>query len=113
MNIATCIYGVSKLLLPSPSAVASRQPIFKCDFKAMPNGGGPPYRLWPGYESPSPIHTSDSEETFDNKARWYRLARRVLRRWRLFVQKKQEQRMRLHILALARQMRRRSRSRSR
>ena len=34
---------------------------------------------------PSPIHTSDSEETYDNKIRWTVLARWVLSRWRTYI----------------------------
>ena len=48
----------------------------------MPNGGREPYRL---PETPSPLHTSDSEETWMNKHRWEVLARRTVRRWRRLV----------------------------
>ena len=35
--------------------------------------------------APSPLHTSDSEETFINKKRWVMLARGAVRRWRRWV----------------------------
>ena len=34
---------------------------------------------------PSPLHSSDSEETYTQKIRWRRLATRVVRRWRRHV----------------------------
>ena len=57
----------------------------------MPNGHRDPYRILSG-ESPSPAHTSDSEETFHQKRRYHALARSVLRRWRLFVLRRRRQR---------------------
>ena len=57
----------------------------------MPNGYSPRYRL--GQGSPSPIHTSDSEETEQNKQEYYvndvlhyyELALLVIVQWRYFV----------------------------
>jgi hypothetical protein len=57
----------------------------------MPNGHRQSFRLrleegWEDRDErdgpPSPIHSSDSEETYDNKIRWAVLARWVLSRWR-------------------------------
>ena len=49
----------------------------------MPNGYRPRYRL--GQGSPSPIHTSDSEETEQNKQEYYAIAVLVIVQWRYFV----------------------------
>ena len=49
----------------------------------MPNGYRPRYRLGAG--SPSPVHTSDSEETEQNKHDYYEIAVMVLVQWRYFV----------------------------
>ena len=72
----------------------------------MPNGHREPYRLrggpvtgsgarnfavavdLPGFETPTPVHTSDSEETWANKLEWAAVARRVLARWRLYVRRR-------------------------
>ena len=62
----------------------------------MPNGGGPPYRLRPDYDPPSPDHSSDTEDTWENKLRWQLIARRVLRRWRLLVRRARLARMLRH-----------------
>jgi predicted nucleotidyltransferase len=60
----------------------------------MPNGHRQHFRisLEEGWEerderdgTPSPIHSSDSEDTDVNKYRWVLLAKRVLRRWRIFL----------------------------
>ena len=57
----------------------------------MPNGHREPFRIgeWDyyhgTYSSPSPVHTSDSEDTYVHKHRWIIVARRVLRRWRRHV----------------------------
>ena len=53
----------------------------------MPNGHREPYRLRPDYDPPSPAHTSDTEDTWEDKLRWRLIARRVLRRWRLLVRR--------------------------
>ena len=34
---------------------------------------------------PSPLHSSDSEETYTQKIRWGNVARRAVRRWRRHV----------------------------
>ena len=52
----------------------------------MPNGGSVPYRL--GHGTPSPVHTSDSEDTYNNKMRWRWLGRKVLYRLRLNLRRK-------------------------
>lgn len=57
----------------------------------MPNGHRVPYRMAHG-RAPSPAHSSDSEETYVEKARWGAVARAVLCRWRLFVRQKKVQR---------------------
>ena len=49
----------------------------------MPNGDREPYRIGEG--CPSPVHTSDSEKTYDNKHRWHMLAFRYWHKWRRFV----------------------------
>ena len=54
----------------------------------MPNGRRKPFRVgaWSRkrrrYKSPSPSHSSDSEDTCVHKHRWIILARRVFRRWK-------------------------------
>ena len=76
----------------------------------MPNGHREPYRLrgglatgggvrdfWfaaglPPFEIPSPVHSSDSEETWYNKREWAFVARRVLFRWRAFVRRARQRR---------------------
>ena len=50
----------------------------------MPNGHRVSYRVAHG-DSPSPSHTSDSDETFAQKSMWRRLAGRVIGRWITFV----------------------------
>ena len=54
---------------------------------AMPNGHREPYRIRHG-ESPSPCHTSDSEETWDNKMRYRWMARKMLFKLRLNIKLK-------------------------
>ena len=56
----------------------------------MPNGYSPRYRL--GQGSPSPIHTSDSEETEQNKEQYYQIALLVIVKWRDFVAKRKRAR---------------------
>ena len=58
----------------------------------MPNGHREPFRIqreWgidgSRYRSPSPDHSSDSEDTCAHKRRWIILARRVFRRWKRYV----------------------------
>ena len=54
----------------------------------MPSGHREPFRIgeWDyyhgTYRQPSPVHTSDSEDTYVNKQRWKVLQRRVRRGWR-------------------------------
>ena len=45
-----------------------------------------------GFETPSPVHSSDSEETWGNKLEWQRIARGVWRRWRAFVNRRRAER---------------------
>ena len=64
----------------------------------MPNGCRCPYRFqYPdgggaeGLNSPSPSHTSDSEETWENKKSFFQariIARMVLFRWKFFIWRK-------------------------
>ena len=49
----------------------------------MPNGHRDPFRMGDG--SPSPLHTSDSEDTYCNKRRYNYLAKKVIRRWKAFT----------------------------
>ena len=57
----------------------------------MPNGHREPFRIgeWDivhgRYRPPSPVHTSDSEDTYVHKQRWFLLARWVLCRWQRYV----------------------------
>ena len=60
----------------SPSAGASA-------LRIMPSGHRGPYRFGAG--SPSPCHTSDSEETWHHKKRYTFLARTYTRKWRRHV----------------------------
>ena len=60
----------------SPSAGASA-------LRIMPNGHREPYRLSEG--SPSPCHTSDSEETWHHKKRYTFLALKYTCKWRRHV----------------------------
>ena len=58
----------------------------------MPNGARIPYRMVAAVDevllSLSPIHTSDSEETYRHKRKYRRLARWVLSRWKDFTNRK-------------------------
>ena len=58
----------------------------------MPNGRRRPYRLPFALEgtpsSPSPDHTSDSEETSHHKTKFRRLARTVVSQWKDFTKRK-------------------------
>ena len=58
----------------------------------MPNGHRDSYRLG---DIPSPVHTSDSEETKVQKHRWEVLVRWTVQRWRHLVSAR---RLRQHIL---------------
>ena len=49
----------------------------------MPNGDRQPYRV--GAHSPSPDHTSDSDDTWEHKRRYWSHALRVRHRWRRHV----------------------------
>ena len=52
----------------------------------MPNGPHKPFVGAEGFvDSPSPIHTSDSEETYDNKVLWRGVAYKVLRQWLRYI----------------------------
>ena len=57
----------------------------------MPNGHRDPYRMSHG-SSPSPVHTSDSEETYTNKKRWWWVASKVFWRLRNNVRRKKQAR---------------------
>ena len=59
----------------------------------MPSGGGTQYRLHAGWETPSPMHTSDSEETEANKQHYQFLLLWVQFRWRRFVRKRRNRRL--------------------
>ena len=50
---------------------------------SMPNGHREPRAGIEDYSSP--IHTSDSEETYDNKVRWRGVAYKVLRQWLRYI----------------------------
>ena len=56
----------------------------------MPNGHRVPYRVGDG--APSPLHSSDSDETWENKRRYWRLARRVAARFRRLVRRARRER---------------------
>ena len=56
----------------------------------MPNGHKNTYRVGDG--APSPLHTSDSDETWENKRRYWRLARRVATRFRRNVRRARRER---------------------
>ena len=65
---------------------------------AMPNGYGEPHD-WHrepfragGGAWPSPVHTSDSEDTWDNKTLAWGRARRVFLKWLLFARRKRGRR---------------------
>ena len=58
----------------------------------MPNGHREPFRIhreWgidgSRYRSPSPEHSSDTEDTYAHKQRWRLVARRVFCRWQRYV----------------------------
>ena len=69
----------------------------------MPNGHTEPFRF-PNpngvVEHPSPVHTSDSEETWNDKVSYTAVQRKVWIRWRAFVSK----RRRLKRVKLARKI---------
>ena len=50
----------------------------------MSNGPRSPFRIGSGHP-PSPLHTSDSEDTWNHKARWVSIAADVISQWRRFV----------------------------
>ena len=60
---------------------------------SMPNGHREPFRI--GDASPSPVHTSDTEETWAHKKRWHWLARKVLHRFRANAARKKKLRRRV------------------
>ena len=72
----------------------------------MPNGHREPFRMgeWDyyhgKYSSPSPDHTSDSEDTYVHKHRWIVLAKRVLRRLRRHVYERGIRRRRIWLRRL-------------
>ncbi len=68
----------------------------------MPNGNRSPYRIVPSYEPPSPAHTSDSEDTYVNKARYTVLASWVYVRWKALVAKRAKARRVSRFLAMMR-----------
>ena len=41
---------------------------------------------------PSPVHTSDSEETYDNKIKWQMLESKYWHKWRRFVIRRRRRR---------------------
>ena len=49
----------------------------------MPNGHREPRAGI--VDPPSPIHTSDSEDTYTNKVRWRGMAYKVLRQWLRYI----------------------------
>ena len=72
----------------------------------MPNGHREPFRIgeWDyyhgTYRQPSPVHTSDSEDTYVHKQRWTVLQRRVRRRWRRHMYERGIRRQRTWLLWL-------------
>ena len=68
---------------------------------AMPNGHREPYRIRHG-ESPSPCHTSNSEETWINKMRYRFLARKVLFRFRLNIKLMRRERRIVMVMMISR-----------
>jgi hypothetical protein len=54
---------------------------------AMPNGNRDPFRISNG-EPPSPLHTSDSETTYEEKMRYEILMRWVAVRWKELVKRR-------------------------
>ena len=51
----------------------------------MPNGHRESYRIAPSFDSPSPLHTSDSEETWMQKRRYRMITLKVKWKWKKFV----------------------------
>ena len=52
---------------------------------SAPNGDRIPYRVAPRYDSPSPIHSSDSDDTFNNKESWWFMVEWVVCRWKFYA----------------------------
>ena len=71
--------------LPPPAALRASSPVSGVA-SVMPNGDRKSYRLSP--KKPSPEHSSDSEETYANKLRWWQLTSWVVRRWCYFVMRR-------------------------
>ena len=65
----------------------------------MPNGRRVPFRIGNGV--PSPLHTSDSDGTWEQKRRYWRLARPVAARFRRNVRRARRER-RLAVVAVVR-----------
>ena len=57
----------------------------------MPNGKQA-YRIAPTFYSPSPLHTSDSEETLMQKRRYRMITLKVKWKWKKFVARRKAQR---------------------
>ena len=85
----------------------------RCCYRAllstMPNGNRHSYRCRPAGDNfdgllppPSPAHSSDSEETTDQKLRWRFVAWSVIFRWKFFIWRKQYWRKRKSFLLLSR-----------
>ena len=66
----------------------------------MPNGHRVSFRLALCNDPPSPMHSSDSEDTWMDKLRWHFIVKKVLRRWRRLVR---QGRVRRTALSLRRQ----------
>ena len=73
----------------------------------MPNGHRYPFRfpirshlsVINVVDSPSPIHSSDSETTFNHKVRYRGVAYRVLRKWKSLVMRERIRRMMRTLMA--------------
>ena len=59
----------------------------------MPNGHQASYRVHPKYDPPSPLHSSDSEETWEQKHRYGILSRWTIKQWRRFVRRQKVRRI--------------------
>jgi hypothetical protein len=106
-----CTTAASNLATPNKCARTATPD--RCCYRAllstMPNGRRHSYRCRPAGDNfdglllpPSPAHSSDSEETTDQKLRWRFVAWSVIFRWKFFIWRKQYWRKRKCFLLLSR-----------
>ena len=113
MCFKCCICTTAASNLAAPNKCTRIATPDRCCYRAllstMPNGNRHSYRCRPAGDNydgrlppPSPAHSSDSEETTDQKLRWRFVAWSVIFRWKFFIWRKQYWRKRKCFLLLSR-----------